>query len=332
MQKILDHEDQITNLTKWITAGTQRDKQTDVWKELKFLQSLEVPINRLNQQTDVIYREVKEEEYAGMLRWVSTVPYSRHHERISENRVYGTGEWLLAHPNYLQWKSSSSSGLLLLQGIMGSGKTSLTSKVIDSFLSEKQAKSALFGYFYCANNVSEPERADPSHILRSLLQQMTFVGDSARSVRETLMIEYQKRKAEVKVDGFEMSQLSIDDCTKMLLDIMWSNPAVIVIDAIDEVEEARRNELVYSLNRIAAQASSIVKIILTSRFSNDLTLQINDPTVITVNRSDSRSDMELFVRQRLDSAIENKRLLGGQVSDSFQIYLADRLVNAASDM
>lgn len=332
MQKILGHEDHIANLTKLINVGTQRDNQTGVWKGLDFLESLEVPINRLNQQIDVIYREVEEEEYAGMLRWVSTVPYSRHHERISENRVYGTGEWLTAHPSYLQWKSSSSSGVLLLQGIIGSGKTSLTSKVIDSFLLEKQAKSALFGYFYCGNNVSEPERADLSHVLRSLLQQMTFVGDSARSVRETLMIEYQKRKAGVKVDGFEMPQLSIDDCIKMLLDIMWSNPAVIVIDAIDEVEEARRHELVYSLNRIAAQASNIVKILLTSRLPNDLTLQIKDPTLITVNRSNSRSDMELFVRHRVDSAVENKRLLGGQVSDSLQVYLRDRLVNAASDM
>lgn len=332
IQMVLGREGQITDLARLIDAETQHDTQADVTKGQMLLKSFEAPINRLNQQVEVIYTKVEEGEYTDMLRWVSTIPYSRHHERISENRVHGTGEWLLRHPKYLQWKSSSSSSIMLLQGIMGSGKTSLSSRVIDSFLSEQQVQSASLAYFYCANSSFEPARADLNYVLRSLVRQMTFVGDIARRVRETLTIEYQRRKAEAKLDGFEVPQLRINDCVKIILDVLSSSTAVIVIDAVDEVQKTQRHELIQNLTRIVAQASSVVKIFITSRSSHDLAQQIDDHSTITVNRFDSRCDMELVVGDRIDAAIESKRLLGGKVSESLQVYLKDRLANVASDV
>ena len=332
MQRILEQEAKVAGVATLIDVETQRETQTDVEKGLALLESFEAPINRLSQQVDIICQTLEEEEHTGMLRWVSTIPYPRHHERISENRVPGTGGWLLAHPAYLQWKSSSSSAILLLEGIMGSGKTALASKVIDSFLSEKRASSTPFAYFYCARNSFERERSDPDHILRSLVRQMVFVGDTARSARETLTIEYRRRREEAKMDGFDVPQLRLSDCNKALLDIMWASPAVIVIDAIDEVQETRMHELIDSLNYIAAEASSVVKICITSRHTNNLAARLHDPVTIHVNKVDSRTDMELFVRQRVDDAIQNKRLLGGKVSEDLQDCLMDRLVNIASDM
>lgn len=332
LQSIVEHEAKIAGLTTLLNAEAQRETQTDVGKGLALLESFEAPINRLNQHVDVICQTLEEEEYSSMLRWVSTIPYPRHHERISENRVPGTGGWLLAHPVYVQWKSSSSSAILLLEGIMGSGKTMLASKVIDSFLSEKQVSSTPFAYFYCARNAFEWERSDPDHILRSLVRQMVFVGDTARSARETLTIEYRRRKAEARVDGFAVPQLRLSDCNKALLDITLVSPAVIVIDAIDEVEETKMHELVNSLNKIAAEASSVVKICITSRHTTHLAARLHDPVTILVNRLDSRLDMELFVRQRVDDAIQTKRLLEGKVPEDLQDCLRDRLVNVASDM
>lgn len=332
MQRILELEANIAGVATLLDAEAQRETQTDVEKGLALLESFEAPLNRLNQQVDIICQTLEEEEYTSMLRWVSTIPYPRHHERISENRVPGTGEWLLAHPVYLQWKSSSSSAVLLLEGIMGSGKTTLASKMIDSFLSEKRVSSTPFAYFYCARNAFERERSDPDHILRSLVRQMVFVGDTARTARESLTIEYRRRKAEAKVDGFDVPQLRVSDCNRVLLDIMWASPAVIVIDAIDEVQETRMHELMNSLNYIVAEASSVVKICITSRHTGNLAARLHDPVTILVNKIDSRSDMELFVRQRVDDAIQNKRLLGGKVSEDLQDCLRDRLVNVASEM
>jgi len=52
-----------------------------------------------------------------ILEWISTIPYTSHHRKISEGRLDGTGEWLLARNEYRDWRESSASKLLLLRGI-----------------------------------------------------------------------------------------------------------------------------------------------------------------------------------------------------------------------
>jgi len=52
-----------------------------------------------------------------ILEWISTVPYTNHHKRISDDRLEGTGEWILKKEKYHTWRASSKSMLLLLRGI-----------------------------------------------------------------------------------------------------------------------------------------------------------------------------------------------------------------------
>ena len=52
-----------------------------------------------------------------ILEWLSTVPYTSHHKRISEGRLAGTAEWLFDKEEYLTWRSLNTSKLLLLWGI-----------------------------------------------------------------------------------------------------------------------------------------------------------------------------------------------------------------------
>ena len=50
--------------------------------------------------------------------------------------------------------------MLLLHGIAGSGKSTICSAVIDSFLN--QSPDAAVAYFYCKDSEFEPERAEAS--------------------------------------------------------------------------------------------------------------------------------------------------------------------------
>jgi len=52
-----------------------------------------------------------------ILKWISTVPYTNHHQRISDDRLAGTGEWILKNVKYRAWRESARSMLLLLRGI-----------------------------------------------------------------------------------------------------------------------------------------------------------------------------------------------------------------------
>ena len=66
-----------------------------------------------------------------ILKWLSGVPYTDHHKRISEGRLDGTAEWLFIKKEYRTWRSLSTSKLLLLRGIRKSPHASLrTSSVL----------------------------------------------------------------------------------------------------------------------------------------------------------------------------------------------------------
>ncbi|KAI5813160.1 hypothetical protein BZA77DRAFT_131237 [Pyronema omphalodes] len=77
----------------------------------------------MNDMMSPMKDSLEDSETSSILQWISTIPYRSHHKCISEGRVEGTGEWLLARQEYKDWMSSSESKLLLLRGISGAGKT-----------------------------------------------------------------------------------------------------------------------------------------------------------------------------------------------------------------
>lgn len=197
MQKIVAQEAKVSSLAILSDAKIQQDTSTDVLAVRTLLQELEKPINRIVDQATVYAKTLEKNQYREVLSWLSQIPFVRHHARHSESRIPGSGEWLLDHPQYLSWKNSSNSLILLLHGIKGSGKTSLASAVVDSFLKEnsKQTSPAPTAYFYCAKNASELERADPDEIMRSIVRQLTLTSLTQRLVCVQEFLETQPNLA-----------------------------------------------------------------------------------------------------------------------------------------
>ena len=331
MQKIVAQSAKISSLAVLSDTEIQRDNNTTVHSLLK---DLEKPINRLVDQAAVYAKVLEENKYREVLCWLSPVSFIRHHERHSETRIPGSGKWLLDHPQYLSWKSSSISLILLLHGIMGSGKTSLASAVVDSFLEEssKQTSPAPTAYFYCAKNASEVERANPEDIMRSIVRQLTLTNHTQKAVHEALLTEYERRKAEAKIDGLDLPRLRIEECVKLILNVTGSNPAAIVIDALDEVQEGRRHELVDALNRIIRESGSVVKVLITSRDDSNVLALLSNTPKIRINSHDNHADMELFVRHRVNRAIRGCNLLSGSVSGELKEDLVHALIDGAGEM
>ncbi|KAB2575166.1 hypothetical protein DBV05_g6187 [Lasiodiplodia theobromae] len=170
--------------------------------------------------------------------------------------------WLLDHPEYCQWRATSSSSILLLHGIPGCGKSMLASRVVDLLLSERAGNpiTAPFAYFYCADYEAEPERGQPDKILRSIVRQLTVSAQPQRKVRDAVLSEYERRRAEAELDGFEAKTLQVNDCVRLILDVTNSNPVTIVVDAVDEVKEQGRYELLHALSQIISSANNVTKV------------------------------------------------------------------------
>ncbi|KAI9655980.1 MAG: hypothetical protein M1821_005041 [Bathelium mastoideum] len=298
------------------------------------LQTLEAPIARLVDQAFLFEKTLNERKYLDILRWISSVPYARHHERHSEGRLPGTAKWLLQHSEYRSWMASSSSSALLLHGILGSGKTALASAVIDDLVqrSSSEPLRCPVTYFYCGGSAAEPECSRAEEAIRSILRQLSISRDSKHTINEALVTRYERQEAEAKLDGFDMIRMTTKECLDVLLEITSFNPLMIVVDAVDQIEEQSRYELLSALQELCTGSASLIKLFLTSRDDQDVFNLLPDTRTIRITKEDSREDTELFARHQVSQSILQGRLLRGKVSDDLLESLVVALVDGAQEM
>ena len=89
------------------------------------LQDLQQPINRMERDLQTLHDGFTEAERVKILQWISPIPYIEHHNQAKRDVLAGTGAWFLKDEKVLKWLSSSSSTILWLYGIAGSGKSKL---------------------------------------------------------------------------------------------------------------------------------------------------------------------------------------------------------------
>ena len=132
---------------------------------------------------------VAQEERLNTFRWLSTLPYTQHHENMRKGRLENSSTWLLDHTDLQRWVAASYSSILWVHGSSGSGKSKLMgvsvghhsflatksyrSMVIDKLIKQNEAgpQKAPIVYFYYARDVAEPERVDPDKVLLSIARQ-----------------------------------------------------------------------------------------------------------------------------------------------------------------
>ena len=106
-----------------------REEQLRQSTKLSSVQDLLMDLQRPIVRTDILTMEaariLHRREREKMLDWVSKTPYQGHFQRAREKILKGTGDWLLRHPDYLNWTNSSASRMLWLHGMPGSGKSTL---------------------------------------------------------------------------------------------------------------------------------------------------------------------------------------------------------------
>ncbi|KAM0796953.1 ankyrin repeat-containing domain protein [Usnea florida] len=309
MAKINVLDGQLSRLTELFTIDEHLKTAREVSAMNALLVSLKEPIKRLADDSSTSTKTFDESQHLQLLKWLSPVPFSSHHKRHFESRIPGSGQWLLNHDRYLHWSKSSTSSIFLLHGIMGSGKTSLASTVI-----------------------AETERSNPDEIMRSILRQLTITNGPSPTIQERILIEYERRQAMAKLDGFEVTRLQAAECVSLILDTTAANPATIVVDAVDEIPSSSRHILLSALAQVVQESLSVVKVLVTSRDDSNIHALLTDAVAVRVQNEHTRKDMEDFVHQEVSSAIQDRRMLNGTVSADLQKELESVLVAGAREM
>ncbi|KAL8783475.1 MAG: hypothetical protein Q9213_004612 [Squamulea squamosa] len=297
------------------------------------MESFEQSILRTAIQISDVHAGLKQTERREILSWLSNVKYREHHRNSYAAVMPGSGTWLQRKLEFIDWKTSSSSSILWIHGIPGSGKSKLMSTVIQSLLDDKTQNTATsaFAYFYCSRDAAETARANPDEIIRALLKQISCF-DATQPVHAAVLREYRKRLRDADEDGADPSKLSLRECTDLILDITDQLPAIVMIDALDECDALRRHELLQALKIIVQKSNNLVKVMVSSRDDSDIVCRLANVPNVYIKSDDNADDVDRFVEQELDKAIDEQRLLQGCVSVSLRQLILDELRSRAHGM
>lgn len=295
------------------------------------LKELDEPIKRMCSSIVDIQDRLKEEERLQIFDWLSSIEYNNHHRTKAKGLMSESGKWLLKKSEFQHWMSSSTSSVLWLHGIPGSGKSMLVAHVIE-YIKTRNAREmspAPLAYFYCSRNATEPERADPTELLRCILEQLSC-SDQDLPIRLPVVEAYQLRRKEAR--GRMPGKLDLEDTVKLLLDLLETNPAVIVIDALDECDPARRQELLNALQTIIKESNNVVKIFISSRDDHDLVNRLSRSPNLYIDSSQNTEDITKFVTSRVRDAIRKEKILCGRVPSKLRDEIISALIGKAKGM
>ncbi|ORY58533.1 uncharacterized protein BCR38DRAFT_489446 [Pseudomassariella vexata] len=267
---------------------------------------LEIPINRWSDGLVKITDKLDRLRRKDILQWISEEQYLQHHKREQESFLEGTGEWLLSNPVFKQWKEESASSILWLHGILGSGKSKLTSLVIEDAREAFQKQQALSpAFFYCSRNPAEPGRSDPEKIIASIVRQLSSVGPGKPILQPKIAV-YQSHEDQ----GFAAGSLQIQDSSKLLLQLLENYPtATIIIDALDECRADTRHKLLECLEHILRESSTLVKIFVSSRDDQDIVCKLQNYPGLELSSHLNSNDIARFVQFETKSLVAKQNLL-----------------------
>ncbi|UQC89467.1 uncharacterized protein CLUP02_14998 [Colletotrichum lupini] len=289
-------------LEQELELATRSCKATADDEHRRLLESLEEPIKRTDKNVMDILKVLDKQERDKAMEYVSVIPVGSHHNEKVEKRTKGTCEWLVSRPEFLEWEDSDYAPVFWLQGDIGTGKSFLSSKVIDHYRfhdkfasSSSSEPSVGLAFFYC--NSSDRNRQSYQSILRSYVRQLGEVTGHPESIHEELFKLYQSKQIQ--------SDITLKDCEKALVEMINSYPrTVLILDALDECNKDTRRHIVELFKRLVEKTNSL-KIFIASRPEHDISDHLRSfqelRATITINTSDNQDDIEKFVNTEVDN-------------------------------
>lgn len=268
------------------------------------LDALNAPMKRMDEGIQHLLQNVDEEERIKMLEWISPIPFGKNHNNVKEKRTPGTGGWLLQHEDFRKWEQNRSS-IFWLQGSPGTGKTFLTSAVVDLIQDKisKNPKDEGFAFFYCDKN--ETRRSQPLSILQSIVRQLSTTAKNPESTQVKLRDLYSQCRSEGTNFSLELCKEQI----RASLDIY--EQTTIVIDAMDECDPDSRDELLDALNSFIVEPNSRpVKIFISSRPDPDIENQLENTPNVGINANDNKSDIHKYLSAEMEKLAKKAPFFG----------------------
>ncbi|OPB46596.1 ankyrin repeat protein [Trichoderma guizhouense] len=307
-----DHERKLSMAVQACDAVQSQEHQN-------LLQSLSAPLRRVDESVEILVEHLQEKSLDEALDYISAIPIGTYHFNKKETRAPETCEWLLKHQKFLEWEESSCSSILWLHGIIGAGKSYLTSKVIDRYVFDKEAQGKNdegFAYFYCSR--SDAARRDPKSVYQSYIRQLARIDHYPTGMHKSIFDLYRKAKKEQR-------ELSIPECKAALSELLRSYPrTTLVLDALDECEVGARKEIVVVLRNLATDAERPVKVYIASRREPDIERNLGSRNLIEIGTFYNKCDIEKYIEQEMEKFGEEWESVSQGVREEVKRTITDQ--------
>jgi hypothetical protein len=201
-------------------------------------------MDRLHDRQDREYRQV-------ILDWLTPIDYALLQSDFISRRQEGTGQWLLNSDIFKDWVSQSKQ-TLFCPGIPGTGKTIITSIIVEHLWTKFQNDINIgIAYVYC--NYTRQQEQKSLDLLASLLKQLV---QKQPSMPESIKNLYEHCNR-------EQTRPSLEEISEVFHSVVANYSRVfIIIDALDECQNRRR--LLSETSSL--QVKTEVNLFVTSRF------------------------------------------------------------------
>lgn len=107
---------EVDNCERIHTRRIHASSEEQIQSLKQILADLQTPILRTDSRVAALGEKLDSSERLIMLEWISDIRYEENHFFASQGRTDRTGEWLLRHGRYREWRASSASVILWLHG------------------------------------------------------------------------------------------------------------------------------------------------------------------------------------------------------------------------
>lgn len=184
-------------------------------------------------------------------------------------------------------------------------------------------------FFFCSRSIAEPGRSDPEAILASIVKQLSSL-EAGSPLLDPVVKKYTERESE----GFASGSLRMEESSDLITQLTDHYPlTIIIIDALDECDHRKRNDLLDELEKILRQSSQLVKIFLSSRDDQDIVCQLQHYPNLEISSDRNSDDIAAFVKEETDRLVQKKRLLlHSQRRDKMKQLVIEKVIDGAKGM
>ncbi|KAF3005733.1 hypothetical protein E8E13_006435 [Curvularia kusanoi] len=250
---------------------------------------------------------------------------------IESSRLSQSGAWVLEEELYKQWYTMKFPVLWVL-GQPGAGKTYLASRII----SEIRGKSHLMSYFYMR------ESMNTQHTLEVLIKVISYQITRLQDAYRQRITQYCSGDDGESISGMTWEELF----TKLLVEPLSDDvakPVFVVIDGVDEATSTEQ-ELIVKLTRKLSDLQNTshrqpkLQLLLLAR--PELQYNISNtwqggrrlPKMLRIEPAMSKSDIENFVRKRVEKDVHLLRKLQPKQSKTLKKHIVKTISNSSDGM